>query len=182
MDTNLSPMGSPEGNSQTTMSVIDSLKRLERLGSENSKAMEKLIQAAREIADQIVKHFAVRDSEYVYLLVDLHGQQMRYAIEKSTLVFPEGYGGSVARDRENALRFAKDIANGLLEGFAEILAKRLEDTASGADIFAKRLEDTASGLAAIDQRLSETDQRIRDSPLHKLGFPRLPPLNPDSKG
>lgn len=37
--------------------IIDSLKRLERIGSENSKTIEKIISAAREIEAKIVEQY-----------------------------------------------------------------------------------------------------------------------------
>jgi hypothetical protein len=46
---------------QTPMAdIIDSLKRLERIGSENSKTVEKIISAAREIEAKIVEQFEQR--------------------------------------------------------------------------------------------------------------------------
>lgn len=43
--------------------VIDSLKRLERVGSENSKTTEKLIAAAAELFDKVVKQYVLQDGE-----------------------------------------------------------------------------------------------------------------------
>ena len=43
--------------------VIDSLKRLERIGSENSKTTEKLIAAAAELSDKIAKQYALQNGE-----------------------------------------------------------------------------------------------------------------------
>ena len=51
-------------NSETAMAdIIDSLKRLERIGSENSKTVEKIIAAAREIEAKIVEQYAQRSDE-----------------------------------------------------------------------------------------------------------------------
>ena len=47
---------------QTPMAdIIDSLKRLERIGSENSKTVEKIITAAREIEAKIVEQYEQHD-------------------------------------------------------------------------------------------------------------------------
>ena len=45
--------------------IIDSLKRLERAGSENSTTTQKLIAAAHELSNLIVEQFAVIGSEGV---------------------------------------------------------------------------------------------------------------------
>jgi hypothetical protein len=115
--------------------IIDSLKRLERIGDENSKTTQKLIEAARELADNIVKQFNVSASETVRLKTsgrtdgedEEYTRLADYRIQSGQLSFwhPLGY---VAENRENALRFSKDIANGLLESFAEILEGRLKDS------------------------------------------------------
>ena len=136
--------------------IIDSLKRLERIGDENSKTTQKLIEAARDIADKIVKQFAVRDSEVVDLGApskleraaggytttrEIH-KFAHYAIRESQLTFADRRGDNyVALDRENALQFSKDLANGLLDYLAEILAERLKEA--------------GSGLAAIEDALSK---------------------------
>ena len=44
--------------------IIDSLKRLERVGSENSKTTEKLIAAAREISAKIVELVRPKNLEW----------------------------------------------------------------------------------------------------------------------
>jgi hypothetical protein len=117
--------------------IIDSLKRLERIGDENSKTTQKLIQAADELASSIVEQFAAAPTESPIVLDTYHRKvQVKsfhtYAIIKGLLVFSgHGLDGYVARDRENALAFSKDIANGLLDLLAEILAERLKATAGG---------------------------------------------------
>jgi hypothetical protein len=123
------------------MSIIDSLKRLERIGDENSKTTQKLIQAADELASTIAKQFAVQGTEHFELPTRFRktGSNFEetgflpYAIDQGCLVFGTGYAceGYVARDRENALAFSRDIANGLLGLLAEILAERLKDTTDG---------------------------------------------------
>ena len=50
------PAGTPAiGAPHNMPDVIDALKRLERIGSENSKTTEKLIAAAKELGDRIVE-------------------------------------------------------------------------------------------------------------------------------
>jgi hypothetical protein len=111
--------------------IIDSLKRLERIGDETSKTNQKLIQAATDLADGIVKQFAAGPDEMIDL--DIGGRFLDYQIMHGRLVFFNNstWKGFVARDRDNALRFSKDVANGLLDGLAEILAKRLEAAQGG---------------------------------------------------
>jgi len=48
-------IGLPKTNDMAD--VIDSLKRLERIGSENSKTTEKLLTAARDLSELIVRQF-----------------------------------------------------------------------------------------------------------------------------
>jgi hypothetical protein len=60
MNPTLSPTGSPEGNF-TMSNIIDSLKRLERIGDETSKTTQKLIESARELADNIETELIIRD-------------------------------------------------------------------------------------------------------------------------
>src|SRR6185437_9455533 len=45
--------------------VIDALKRLERVGSENSKTTQKLLTAATELSSKIVEQFDVSTSETI---------------------------------------------------------------------------------------------------------------------
>ena len=128
MNLTLSPTGSPEGNFPMS-NIIDSLKRLERIGDDNSKTTQKLIQAAGDLAENIVKQFAAAKTEYIRLYPKGFRE---YAIDQGHLIFPESnlalLEGYVARDRENALAFSKDVANGLLDQLAEILAKRRADS------------------------------------------------------
>lgn len=100
--------------------VIDALKRLERVGSDNSKTTQKLIEAADRLAHKIVDQYDVRD-KYV---VDVAPQftRTRYSILNGRLV--NGESRYVAENRDAALAFAKDVASGLLDGIVESLERR----------------------------------------------------------
>src|ERR1017187_9787224 len=50
-------LGSPKSNNMAD--VIDALKRLERIGSENSKTTEKLLAAAAELGKKIVAQYEI---------------------------------------------------------------------------------------------------------------------------
>jgi hypothetical protein len=80
--------------------VIDSFKRLERVGSENSKTTQKLIDAATELSSVIARQFAVGpDDETISIkkieeeagvhpeFEPLHVTKFHYVIR------PNGYGG-----------------------------------------------------------------------------------------
>jgi hypothetical protein len=127
--------------------IIDSLKRLERVGSENSKTTEKLIAAARELSAKIVSHFDnCKDGEIV--VASNHDSPMIHHPDSSKPLTPwkhtyRIFDGQlhfdtrrfrsgkvhmdheyVAADRENAFAFSEDVAAGLLDGIAEALEAR----------------------------------------------------------
>lgn len=146
-----SPVGSPEGNSQ--MSIIDSLKRLERVGEETSLTNQKLIQAAAELAGNIVEQFAAARTEDLNLDTSITRNEAggpkstglhRYKIVKRQLVFSDYRDGLgyVALDRDNALEFSKDVAKGLLDRFEEILSNRLADAIDGLVILENAIVQT----------------------------------------
>jgi len=94
--------------------IIDSLKRLERVGSENSKTTQKLIAAATEPSQLIVKQFAVVGSERVDV-VWVHnatGPSFSYTILKGRLCNDRRQSSFVDETRDDALAFSKDIADG----------------------------------------------------------------------
>jgi hypothetical protein len=132
------------------MSIIDSLKRLERIGDDKSKTTQKLIQAAEELAESIVQQFAAAKTEHIDLPTEYRKTDSAvkdatdpafketefesYAIHKVAFYGSDvlqRYEGYVARDRDNALRFSKDVAHGLLDSLVEILAERLQDAEAG---------------------------------------------------
>lgn len=102
------------------MSVIDDLKRLERIGSEMSKTTAKLILSASNIADLLVtilpkdellprEYSVTRET----LLIKIDGERTRIM-------------NGVRSGRREALMFAEDIATGLLSELASFLATRKE--------------------------------------------------------
>jgi hypothetical protein len=119
--------------------VIDSLKRLERIGSESSKTVEKIIEAARELAAVIVSAYGA-DKTVAIQLPNPYGtsqnpngplprrrQFQDYVITDGTLTvlnYSTNKYVAVWHDRQEALRFAEDIAHGLLDLIAEDLEKR----------------------------------------------------------
>ncbi len=146
------------------MTLIDSLKRLERAGSENSRATAKLHQAVREVADLIehtVPHNVMlpwgyivedresnigattllfrRSDEYdewtgkpILECVDYDGGRWLHGDFNADMT---GYG----QTREVSLRFAADIASGLLDEIATFIEAR----GSEAEEAAKHLEAVA---------------------------------------
>jgi hypothetical protein len=130
-------------NTNAMADIIDSLKRLERFGSENSKTTQKLIDAAAELSRLIVGYFGpcedgtiaakaehdYENSKRKYKTAWVHN----YSICSGKLCFQGDRGIQlgyeyVAKNRENALRFSKDVAAGLLEGITATLEKRSTET------------------------------------------------------
>src|SRR5712671_728633 len=74
------PMASAStGNPEIHMSdVIDSLKRLERVGAENSKTTEKLIASARELSEAILDQFRPFDEDETIQVAKRIGRNRRY--------------------------------------------------------------------------------------------------------
>jgi hypothetical protein len=115
--------------------IIDSLKRLERVGSENSKATEKLIGAARDLEALILEQFPRLGDDAVIVSRERDGYShsptdtgfhdflretlFEYRISDNRLV-DLGIQQSPAESRKAALRFSEAVANGLLE---EVIAK-----------------------------------------------------------
>jgi hypothetical protein len=160
--TNLtSPAAEPAVGSSNTMSdIIDSLKRLERIGSENSKTTLKLIAAAaelsRKIADQYVGHGAdivIASRSGTLLMADGSrlarnpNKRLLYKIVGGRVVNGED-NRYVAEDRDAALLFSADIASGLLELISDDLQRRNE-------LSEERLTVLEEALEAIRPELEE---------------------------
>jgi hypothetical protein len=139
--------------------IIDSLKRLERIGAENSKTVEKIIEAARDLEAKIVMLY--QDSESAPILGAMvlarivkekrcslkaaaeslgldheRVMRMKYTIEWST---SEGHvlgpkGTRVSQNREAALSFAKDLADGLLVVIQQDLVQRSASNQTAFDV------------------------------------------------
>jgi hypothetical protein len=162
--TNLtSPAAEPAtGNPNVMPDIIDSLKRLERIGSENSKTVEKIIEAARDLEQKIVAQYERSESASIdpttilsriagasnctnYEAAESAGLEpivlyaMRYSIE-----WRQGEGRGlfyrderVSANREAALNFAKDLAGGLLFLIENDLLWRQSEEAQALDILQK---------------------------------------------
>jgi hypothetical protein len=131
----------------TDNSIINSLKRLERVGSESSKATEKLKDACIEMADYITslsgiadrvadipdglielpRGYAVgwpgcdrRSDVYLYSAPNSNHYGLRHAISSRDA----DLRGTLGLDRYIALKFAADIASGLLDEIADWLESR----------------------------------------------------------
>ncbi len=130
------------------MEIINSLKRLERAGAENSRTTEKLRQGAAQVADLIcevapadlgVKGYHIVVAPFHRFLALGEGEKETYVSISCSGYLPP---------RETALAFAKDVANGLLDEIAE----RVEMDASEA----------SEGLAVL-RAASEAVKKAKES-------------------
>jgi len=113
------------------MRVIDDLKRLERTGSEESRATEKLINAAKAVTAHIAEQFVgFRDGTYHVSRSDAN---YVIAVNNGGAIFSRidvSHCGSVTWSdpryigREAALKLASSIASGLLTEIADWLDER----------------------------------------------------------
>jgi hypothetical protein len=121
-------------------SIINSLKRLERLGSENSRLTQKAREAANDIEDKITELMPEGISlPKNYKIIDKNGA--KYLIQQEKYYGAKANGTIIKEDEEGyidygyrvndgtrgvILEFAQDIANGLLEEFADFMQKRID--------------------------------------------------------
>lgn len=150
------------------MDIINAVKRLERAGDENSKATKKLHQAAYDVAQLIikiapagvklprgykVKHLRSNVGSADFLTIwqptareDTYSE--RPDLEGETL-WIDGQGGYLHRDfgawvpgqtRAGSLKFAKDVAEGLLDEIAEFLEKRQAESEQAATVLEQAAE------------------------------------------
>ena len=125
--------------------VIDSLKRLERIGSGNSKTTEKLIQAARDVENKIVEAFAASRHQTICVLGmrtmvgGLVTHRPAYEISDLRLKRSSYEEYSVSEDRESALEFSKAIAEGLLDEINDALQKRTVENENASAILSEAL-------------------------------------------
>jgi hypothetical protein len=155
-----------QGGFNTMSDVIDSLKRLERIGDENSKTVEKIIKAAEELEKTIAYQYrnsagaSINGSSILSRLAKADGKgpldaaksrgldysrilQMKYEITWAhsysySVQFGDG-GDRVSANREAALRFARDIASGLLTLLEHDLLQRHNDEEQAMNILAHTL-------------------------------------------
>ncbi len=156
--------------------VIDSLKRLERIGSETSKATEKLIEAAKQLETAIVSAFDVKR--------DQRGENVpsrkRYSLgATSEPDFPKGRDYEVtsnavlmhlndkwlpiSKNRDTALAFSADVANGVLEVFADELEEIHTRARSASETLAKAAPAFTPSVLASEANVVKLvdDQRRR---------------------
>jgi|HubBroStandDraft_3_1064219.scaffolds.fasta_scaffold407598_2 hypothetical protein len=134
--------GLPQPNNMAD--VIDSLKRLERIGAENSKTIEKVISAARELEIVIGKQYQLSrapeidgneilqrigpDAAKESGINQAQAAQTRYRLEWGQAAGPRLIDipseTAVSANREAALRFASAIAKGLLTLLEQDLLQR----------------------------------------------------------
>ena len=133
--------------------IIDDLKRLERAGNNNSRATEKLIEAAKNVANLISDNAAAFEWERNFTLES--GRTARYGVAKSnpygggycwwlTIVcHDELYGGEQMPahcwGRLESLQFAQDIADGLLPAIGEWLESRTVKADAAAHVLSQEL-------------------------------------------
>jgi hypothetical protein len=131
--THLSAQAASPGIPEFPMSdVIDSLKRLERVGSETSKTNLKLVQSAKELEALIVAHVppGIRFSRAGSATTPRRSPYaFNYVVNDKRLMSISAAGNrSVSTDRQSAIRFSEDIADGLLEVIVSALAKNLAES------------------------------------------------------
>ncbi len=148
-----------EGLPKAMADIIDSLKRLERIGAENSKTVEKILEAARDLDGKIAMLY--QDSESVSILGAVvlarivkenhcslaaaakslgldheRVMRMRYTVERSAsggyLLGPKRT--RVSESREAALSFANDLAHGLLVVIQQDLIERNASNQAAFDV------------------------------------------------
>ena len=135
-------LGFPEF--QPMADVIDSLKRLERVGAENSKTTQKLIDAANSLEDLLVAQFPHQTRVEFRRAGETRGfgkppYFLDYAIDDGHLVNQSIYR-PVGADRTSAMRFAEDIADGLLDVIEAVLAEMQKEAAPAARVLQEALD------------------------------------------
>lgn len=126
-------------------SIINAVKRLERAGSENSKATQKLFEAALDVAYLIEKTVPVNvqlprgykvirrysNSGSELFLINSDGEYIdgtgRYLHGDFNCWIPE-------QKREAILDFAADIADGLLDEIAEFIEQQARKANEAAEL------------------------------------------------
>jgi hypothetical protein len=141
--------------------IIDSLKRLERVGSENSKTTEKLIGAAIDLSNLICKQFDPRpgDSYHIQFPVDPGCIKTQFGtvsnnpsyyyvtLVKGEMCLFDSHNEFVGKNRETALKLAKNIANGFLEQVNRVL----EETRAEAAPALSTLESAVQQMKVVEE-------------------------------
>lgn len=143
-----------------TKGIITALKRLERAGSENSRATKKLHAAAETVAgaiinsvpDHMVGELLPRDYRVVCHTSNV-GKTYFLVREGEEHYYIDGFGGYLHGDfhvfippqkREGSLLFAKDIADNLLDMIAEHVEASMVKIMNAANI----LEAASDNISA----------------------------------
>lgn len=131
------------------MDIINAVKRLERSGDENSKATKKLHEATRNVAQliedqcpvgvdlprgyRVIKRKSnVGSAHYLLAGADQYGDA-EYWIDGHGSYLHGDFGAWIPdQTRAGSLKFARDVAEGLLDEIAEFLEKRKEESESAA--------------------------------------------------
>jgi hypothetical protein len=137
--------------------VIDSLKRLERAGSEHSKTTEKLVAAARELSELIARQFLPPKGELIPVvnasldsaegwvrgrnIIDSHPPGCRFVSYFAgqdeagrPALWLQPWGWAVSQPiatRDTALAFSRDVADGILDLFCQRLEEMQAESAQG---------------------------------------------------
>jgi hypothetical protein len=138
-------IGLPKTNDMAD--VIDSLKRLERIGSENSKTTEKLLTAARDLSELIVRQFLPGVGQGVTVATIERKNSLGWADDTNYWVGPVGQKFLLTRNnvpvwdnRSVALEFSKDVADGLLDRIIETLTERAKNGLEGLGVLDAAVE------------------------------------------
>ncbi|RJO63152.1 MAG: hypothetical protein C4542_00470 [Dehalococcoidia bacterium] len=126
--------------------IINSLKRLERAGTEHSRATKKLFAAAREVAifiENIAPIGVQLPQGYVVRKINSNIGSEKFLVRDET-DYIDGIGGYLHNDfscwiplptRIAVLNFANDVSAGLLNEIADFLVQRtLEDDTATATL------------------------------------------------
>ena len=148
------------------MDLISAVKRLERAGDENSKATKKLHEAAKTVAYLIEAQAPVGvklphgysvervksnvgSDEFLTVphdKVNEFGEREYFWIDGCGRYLHGDFHAQVpGQTRAGSLKFAKDVAEGLLDEIAEFLEKRKEESESAATV----LEQAAEKLSGV---------------------------------
>ena len=122
------------------INIINSLKRLERIGAEDSKTTKKMLDAAREVSS-IIAELCGEDFSLRATVVDPdpehRGPKGVWSGDYQVIHDPEQLltpwiltcnGHDVAADRRVALMFSTDLSRGLLDAIAECIEFRTSDS------------------------------------------------------
>jgi hypothetical protein len=156
------------------MSIIDSLKRLERSGQENSRATKKLKESANELADfiinscpyKVVLPMGYKVSKVVYYnshkmvdprdgldyclmtpykFSDQHNDGYEILGVKNDGMTTYGTYLRIA-SRETVLKFAKDVSDGLIDKIADFLDKLKMQADQATQTLDSKLEEAQTNI------------------------------------